>query len=330
MNKTLGQAVRFTSEGEAPESHQPRIPLFMIFNIQHTSEYRYSQPVFLEPHIVRLCPRGTGAQRVLRINLEVDPEPAGLAYGLDQHGNSYAYTWFNGKTDHLTVHADLTVRTFRENPYDFYFDPEANRLPMRYAGKAGVGVASALAYYLTEPDEKLDADACALVDELVAESGGLAPEFLSQLCLKLNQTIETVHRETGLPWTANETWSKRQGACRDQTILFMAMCQRVGIAARFVTGYQEGDPDPDQRELHAWAEAYLPGIGWRGYDPTLGIAVADRHVTLCAARDPQDAATITGNFRGTGARSDLSAHIIMRIEDDPPGIDKSTSQMNEV
>jgi transglutaminase-like putative cysteine protease len=76
----------------------------------------------------------------------------------------------------------------------------------------------------------------------------------------------------------------------------MEICRAMGLAARFVSGYQEGDVEQDNRDLHAWAEVYLPGGGWRGYDPTHGLAVSDRHVALAASSFPSYAAAVTGHI----------------------------------
>lgn len=94
--------------------------------------------------------------------------------------------------------------------------------------------------------------------------------------------------------------SQGAGACRDLSVLFLAACRHVGLPARFVSGYHEGPPERGERELHAWAETYLPGGGWRGFDPSLGLAVADRHVAVAAAPDPRGAAPVAGTFRGPG------------------------------
>ena len=77
----------------------------------------------------------------------------------------------------------------------------------------------------------------------------------------------------------------------------MAVCRAVGLAARFVSGYQEGDLAQASHDLHAWAEVYVPGGGWRGFDPTLGLAVSDRHVAISAAVDPQQAAPVSGTLQ---------------------------------
>src|SRR5436853_629755 len=81
-----------------------------------------------------------------------------------------------------------------------------------------------------------------------------------------------------------------------------------GIASRFVSGYQEGVSGLSERDLHAWAEVYLPGGGWRGYDPTLGLAVSDRHIAVAASRTSHGAAPITGTFRGTEATTQMASH----------------------
>lgn len=97
----------------------------------------------------------------------------------------------------------------------------------------------------------------------------------------------------------------------------MEICRAIGLATRFVSGYQEGDLDQEKRDLHAWAEVYLPGAGWRAYDPTHGLAVADRHVALAASALPSYAAAVSGSitpvkpFAETGkvSESHIEAHI---------------------
>jgi len=89
----------------------------------------------------------------------------------------------------------------------------------------------------------------------------------------------------------------------------MAVCRSVGLAARFVSGYQEGDPDMEERHLHAWPEVYVPGGGWRGYDPTHGLNVADRHIALAASHWAKGTLPVKGNFRKTGAAARMSYHI---------------------
>ena len=86
----------------------------------------------------------------------------------------------------------------------------------------------------------------------------------------------------------------------------------MGIAARFVSGYEIGAAEADGGDLHAWAEVYLQGGGWRGFDPSRGLAVADSHVAVAAASDPLLAAPVTGTYRGKAA-ANIDFKIAMQV-----------------
>ena len=88
----------------------------------------------------------------------------------------------------------------------------------------------------------------------------------------------------------------------------------MGIASRFVSGYVYEADRQGSSDLHAWAEVYLPGAGWRGYDPSLGLAVADQHIPLAAAPEPSAAAPTTGTFRGTAAKSMMEYRIEIEVQ----------------
>jgi transglutaminase-like putative cysteine protease len=93
----------------------------------------------------------------------------------------------------------------------------------------------------------------------------------------------------------------------------MEACRALGIATRFVSGYHVRERDNAGRELHAWAEAFLPGYGWQGYDPTIGKLVFDRHVPVATSATPVGAAPIMGSFWGNNVRSTLQATVDARI-----------------
>jgi len=106
-----------------------------------------------------------------------------------------------------------------------------------------------------------------------------------------------------------DTLANREGSCRDMAVLYIEACRHVGIASRFVSGYVERRPPGEPRELHAWAGVYVPGAGWRGFDPTQGLAVSNRHLTLATAAQPAGAAPVTGSFGGNGATATLESSI---------------------
>lgn len=280
------------------------------FLISHTIHYGYSRPVFLEPHRLRLSPRGCGYQHVHSTELQLQPEPALMSHSLDVEGNLVARAWFEGEHDELTLRATSQVITLRENPFDYLLEWSRCGLPMRYPGPQEALLASARrrVELPAGPDPVGE-----FAGDLAARSEQRAVPFLTSLNESLHDRFEVVHRKDGEPWLPSETWRRRQGACRDLAVLFIEACRAVGLAARFVSGYQEGDTEQESRYLHAWAEVYLPGGGWRGYDPTHGLAVADRHVAVATASSPSGAAPITGSFRGSGASSTVRAQIEIRV-----------------
>jgi transglutaminase-like putative cysteine protease len=122
-----------------------------------------------------------------------------------------------------------------------------------------------------------------------------------------------VARREGTPNAPEVTLATREGSCRDLAVLFCAACRAVGVTARFVSGYEREASLQENGELHAWAEVYFHGGGWRGYDPSRGLAVADSHVAVAAAADPLLAAPVTGVYRGP-AKSTLEFEIAMQVE----------------
>jgi transglutaminase-like putative cysteine protease len=161
-------------------------------------------------------------------------------------------------------------------------------------------------------------DVASFAKRLYEESGGQLPTFLNLLNQAIYTDFEFLHRGEGDPWAPSDTLDQMRGACRDYAVLFIEACRSLGIAARFVSGYQEGDDDQDRRDLHAWAEVYISGGGWRGYDPTHGLVVADRHVAVAGSAFPRCAAPFVGSFRGTGATATMEAEIELRCEEISP------------
>ena len=277
----------------------------MLFAVTHNTKFSYSQPVFLEPHTVRLRPREDGSQKLLYFDMRVDPSPAGHTSCVDLEGNVTSRMWFESLVESLTIMAIFTVETLRTNPFDYILDPAALVLPMVYAED----VADVLAPYRSRaaPGDEV----ARFAEEIAREVDRNTVPFLSLLAERIHGMYEPIVREFGDAWPPPLTLASRQAACRDVAVLFMDACRALGLAARFISGYHEGDASRTERELHAWAEVYLPGVGWRGYDATRGIAVADRHVVVSAGQSSQGAAPTSGTFRGTGATSALHTSVRM-------------------
>ena len=282
----------------------------MRFLVRHATRYDYCQPVFLEPHAFRLRPRSNSWQRVDRFLLRVEPAPAILTETSDSEGNDLARAWFSQTTDSLLVRSEFELETLRENPFDYILVGDAaNRLPLRYSEELRVP----LAPYMT-PASRAEGPVREFARSVAEWAGGETLPFLAVLNERIFSSYEVVVREKGEPLTPEQTLLSQQAACRDLAALFIEGCRLQGVAARFVSGYGAGDDSADVRYMHAWAEVYLPGGGWRGYDPARGLAVADRHVAVAASATPRLAAPIAGTFRGTGVVSSMEAEIAIQTE----------------
>jgi transglutaminase-like putative cysteine protease len=277
------------------------------YQIVHTTTYTYDRPVSLQPHVLRLRPRCDGCQELHSFSLEVTPKPGRAYQVIDLEGNAVVRVWFQEPTDQLYFKVTSEVETHRTNPFDFLLEPWATTLPIDYPAS----LLSDLQPYFQSYG--LPATVDSVVAQLAQETHqavvGETVAFLSELNHRVYKTCQHTIRETGEPFPAALTWRQKLGSCRDLSVLFMEACRALGLAARFVSGYQEGDPNQVQQDLHAWAEVYLPGAGWRGYDPTNGIAVADRHVTLVASTLARHAAPVSGSFRGGGTQLGMQYHV---------------------
>ena len=245
---------------------------------------------------------------LLDFKLDIDPKPVMLSETLDVEGDTLAVAWFDQLASSLTITSRFEAETLRTNAFDYlFFNVAYARLPLQYSQSLEPRL---LAYRVAE---QADLDA---VDGLVAavmdETGPDTIAFLSSLNQRIHDSLEVIVRHEGPPWRPAETLERGEGACRDLAMLFVACCRKVGVAARFVSGYQAGERPEEARYLHAWAEVYMPGGGWRGYDPTHALAVANSHVAISTGASPSEAAPIIGAFRGDDVTAKMTAELRVR------------------
>ncbi len=276
----------------------------MRLEIVHATRYRYSGPVFLEPHVLRFRPRSNSWQRLLSFELDIAPTPVSLSELLDIEGNESTIAWFDLMTDQLELHTRAVVETQRENPFDFLWMGESN-LPAQYEAHLEA-VLEPYRRHASMPSLR------AYAAEIATAAGDDAQAFLLQLTSALHASYRHIVRPEGDPWAPEETLQRSDASCRDLGMLYAALCREVGFAARFVSGYCAVD-EVGENDLHAWAEVYVPGGGWRGFDPSTGFAVTDRHVAVAAGVSSQDAAPVSGTFRGGATALPIETELTVRV-----------------
>lgn len=281
--------------------HQVKPNIALRHHIQHTTRYTYSAPVSLNQTVVRLQPRTDSAQRLVEFEMHCAPTPSRHTYCTDLHGNIRHWFWFENEHNTLELTTHAIVDCVSENPFDFILvDPGVENIPVEYREP----VCDASAHYLQRQTNEPNVNQ--FVEKILQQSGTRTLAFLWELTSALHSQLEYIHRPVGAPWNPGETLAAGQASCRDAAVLFVDCCRVAGLASRFVSGYAIDAVNDDERELHAWGEVYLPGGGWKGYDPTTGMAVSNRHIAVAAAPTADYASPFFGTFSGPAVESTLT------------------------
>jgi transglutaminase-like putative cysteine protease len=277
----------------------------------HRFDYRYTKPVVLGPHRFCLRPRPHGFQRLIDFRLEISPDPSQLYDLLAAGGDTITRARFLGESDHLLVVATSELETFNPPLLEACLDEQMAQLPVQI-GKLNPDLLSNLQGWL--PNGQHDAAAVDLAQEALMGSDGRSLNFLQQLIEVIQDRVKYTQRHVGPAWPAGRTLKERVGSCRDLAMLMIECCRSVGLPARFVSGYHLVEPKPERYDLHAWAEVYLQGAGWRGFDPSGQGAVDDRYIPVATSSRSDLTAAVSGTFSGPpGVESELDWEISAEI-----------------
>ncbi len=270
--------------------------LMKRYKIVHQTAYDFSSMVQLLPHTLRLRPREGHDLRIESSKLDITPA-ATLRWQRDVEDNSVSIATFNTKTKKLNIQSETIIQKYDLSPHDFLLENYAVDYPFSYQHDDRI---------LLSPYMNFEAyDDSFLLNDWVDglwKYGEKVQTF--DLLLRLNQriyqTISYCRREEEGVQSAEFTLKNKSGSCRDSASLFMAAAQKLGFAARFVSGYIYSDVAIAQSgATHAWAEVFIPGAGWKGFDPTVGSIVGPDHIAIAVARRPESIPPIAGTFFGT-------------------------------
>jgi transglutaminase-like putative cysteine protease len=267
--------------------------------ITHLTEYRYNAPVTFGPHRAFVRPREGHDVHIQGSLLQITPK-ANIRWFRDMYGNSIAMLEFLEPGNLLRVFSELDVAHYDENPLDFIIDPEAVAYPFRYPMDEQPEL---IPYRLSA----FPRDGAALKDWLLQfyKPGQLIGTFdlLSSLNTAIFQNFTYARREEAGIQSPAHTLRWGTGSCRDFATLMMEAARQWGFGARFVSGYLQTPQNANQHgATHAWTEIYIPGAGWRGFDPTNNVLAGSQHVSVAVNRDPEKAAPVSGSWNGpTGA-----------------------------
>lgn len=277
------------------------------YKLLHRTYYNFSAVVRLEPHALRLRPKEGHELRIESSTLKITP-PASLRWHRDVEDNSVAIATFDTTTSQLLIESEVIIQHYNQAPLDFLVSDYATDYPFAYTADDRVLLAPYMDFSEHTAKDLLVEWVANLwqADERVQTYA-----LLQRLSGHINQTLAYQIREEPGVQSVAETLSCGSGSCRDFACLFMEAARCLGLAARFVSGYLHAPPTTaNYGATHAWAEVYLPGAGWKGFDPTLGEIVGTNHIAVAVARLPESVPPIAGSFVGPpGASLDVGVWV---------------------
>jgi uncharacterized protein (DUF2126 family)/transglutaminase-like putative cysteine protease len=293
--------------------------------LHHKTHYTFDRMVSLSPHEVRLRPAAHARTPIESYSLTVRPETHFLNWQQDPYGNWLARLVFPEKANELCIEVDLVADMTVINPFDFFMESYAEQFPFAYTND---NKRELTAYLEVDPAGPRLLQWLADAKQQILGKPINTIDFLVALNAKLQRDISYLIRMEAGVQTPETTLERAQGSCRDTGWLLVQILRHFGIAARFASGYliqlvadQKALDGPsgterDFTDLHAWCEAYLPGAGWIGLDPTSGLLAGEGHIPLACTAIPSSAAPVSGFTDVCETKLDF-AMTVTRIHEDP-------------
>ncbi|MFQ3596515.1 MAG: transglutaminase family protein [Sphingomonadaceae bacterium] len=251
--------------------------------IDHRTVYRYEAPAAGIVQLLRLTPRSSDQQAILRWRVDVEADGAIKPF-TDAHGNLAHAFYADRPLSELAIHVEGEVMTTDT------------------AGIVGSGEEPLpLAVYrrttpLTQPDPALETFAQMLKADSPLEQAHMLMRAIHE---RIGFDPDVTHAATD----AATAFKLGRGVCQDHSQIMVTVARLLGHPARYVSGHFAAPDHPEQEAAHAWVELHLPGLGWVAFDPTHGICAGEGHVRVAVGLDSLDAAPVRGSRRGGGPES---------------------------
>lgn len=270
----------------------------MRIEVRHLTRFRFAEPASYSIHQCRLTPRPGEGQRIVQWEVRTPGRPRDWHDGYGNALRSFAVTEPHREIEVL-VHG---VFESIEGSSAYLRADEPESLPPGY-WLANRGLA--------RHDEAI----AGFVGDLAGRAGDandLVP-LLHALMTRIAGHIEYRWGVTDVGVGAAEVLARRAGVCQDHAHLFIACCRAIGVPARYVSGYlRVHDQLHAGMGSHAWAEAYVPHLGWLGFDAANGICPTGDYLKLAVGLDYTEAAPITGRRVG-GADAGMDVEVAVRV-----------------
>ncbi|MCH4552569.1 transglutaminase family protein [Aestuariibaculum lutulentum] len=267
--------------------------------ISHKTKYKYDRPVSLSPHIFRLRPAPHSRTPIESYSIKIEPKEQFFNWQQDPFGNYVARLVFPEKTKELSVDVEIIADLQTINPFDFFVEEYAEEYPFKYDKT----VKKELLPYLEITD---DGPLLKKFLKTVDYTPRKTIFFLIDINRKIYEYLNyNIRMEPGVQ-SCEETLKLKNGSCRDYAWLLVQALRHLGFGARFVSGYivqlksdeksldGPSGPEEDFTDLHAWAEVYIPGAGWIGFDATSGLLAGEGHIPLACTPSFESAAPVVG------------------------------------
>ena len=256
----------------------------MLIRVSHLATYRYDTPASSVIQILRQTPRNHDGQFVLNWRIDVSAD-CRLEEHEDAFGNiTHAFT-VNGPLETLKVLVEGEVET--RDTQGIVCGAVERFPPSLFLRETP----------LTQPGEAIAAFAA----QVRAETGDDALKTLHLTLSRLHEELEYDAAQADSPKTASEAFAAKRGGCQDLAHIFIAAARSLNIPARYIGGYCCRDDGADgQQAGHAWAEAFVPKLGWVAFDAANGICATEAHVRVAVGLDCLGAAPVRGTHYGGG------------------------------